>query len=74
MAGNKNAKTPRLSRDRKETTRLKKCDQKWDNIKSEAYRLYILENNNLEATRAAIQETHGFKSRYAGNFDTCTKG
>jgi hypothetical protein len=70
MAGNNNEKATPLSRHGRESTGVKDCNQRWDNIKLDVFRMYIQEKKPLEATMAAIQGSHGLQARSVGNFDT----
>lgn len=40
----------------------------WDDIKSEVYRIYMVENKTVGKTRAIIQGIYGFKTRYVNLF------
>jgi hypothetical protein len=63
MAGKKNKTTSRLAGSkRREQRKMKRRAQRWENIKLEAFRLYIEEDKSLEATMSAIEGQHGLKS------------
>jgi len=43
--------------------RLSRNDEKWDSLKGEIYRIYMVENNTLEYSIHEI-EKYGFKASY----------
>jgi hypothetical protein len=38
-------------------------DQKWNTLKDEIYRIYIIDDFTLRNTKRAIEERHSFKAR-----------
>lgn len=48
-------------------SRRAKKHQKWETLKTEAYRLYIKEDNTLQSTMLKIEEEFSFKARCATN-------
>jgi hypothetical protein len=46
------------------SSRLLRNNQKWDSLKEEIRRLYVLEGENLATTMGVIEKTHGFNARW----------
>jgi hypothetical protein len=75
MASNNNSQATPLSRNRRESTRVKKSDRRWENVKSDVLRIYIQEGKSLKETRAAIEQSHGLKAESVENSNAYyTKG
>ncbi|OBT78568.1 hypothetical protein VF21_00954 [Pseudogymnoascus sp. 05NY08] len=62
MASNNNAKATPLLVDRGKSTPKKRCNQKWDEIKTRAFQIYMVEDNDLAVTMAKIEKVYGFKA------------
>jgi hypothetical protein len=70
MASNNNAKATPLLVDRGKSTHKKCRNQKWDQIKTSAFQIYMDEDKDLAVTMATIEKVYGFKARYDIKFDT----
>lgn len=47
--------------------RKSKNGEKWNTLKEEIHRLYVLEKNTLPTTVEIIEKNHGFKARFVLN-------
>jgi hypothetical protein len=74
MATNHNQMAASQSRGRGEATGAKSRNYSWEDIKSDALRIYIQENKSLNTTRAEIATMYGFERWYVGNLDTYVNG
>lgn len=72
MASNNNEATP-LVVDGGKSMPKKRRNQNWDEIKTSAFQIYMVEDNDLAVTMAKIETVYGFKARYDIKSDTYTE-
>lgn len=72
MASNDNAKAAPLLVEGGKPMPKKRRNQKWDEIKTSAFQIYMVEDSDLAVTMAKIETVYGFKARYDIKFDTYT--
>ncbi|KFY71056.1 hypothetical protein V499_08708 [Pseudogymnoascus sp. VKM F-103] len=65
MASNNNEATP-LVVDGGKSMPKKRRNQKWDEIKTSAFQIYMVEDNDLAVTMAKIETVYGFKASPRG--------
>jgi hypothetical protein len=63
MAGNSNKMATPSKKRKRESSRIYDCSQRWEDARTDIFRIYIQENKPLEATMAAILESHGLPAR-----------
>jgi hypothetical protein len=44
-------------------SRRARNDQKWNSLKDEIYRIYMIDDFTLRNTKRVLEERHGFKAR-----------